>query len=60
MNPAINILLPGFWQMWHGHTQRGLVWMASIVITGPLIVPPAILWILCLVDACRLDAASRR
>jgi len=56
MNPAMNILLPGFWQLWNGHTARGLAWAAAIVITGPLILPPLILWILCLIDACRLDA----
>jgi len=56
MNPAINILLPGFWQIENGLVGRGVAWACAIVLTAPLVIPAIILWILCLIDACRLDA----
>jgi len=60
MNPAINIVAPGFWHIENGFTGRGVAWATAIVFTTPLVLPAIVLWILCLVDACRLDAAARR
>ncbi len=37
MNPAINIVLPGCWQINNGHPDRGVAWLAAIVLTTPLV-----------------------
>ncbi len=58
-SPNMSLLLPGFWHLFHGLAQRGLAWMLIVVVTAPLVVPAAIAWILCWLEALRWDARAR-
>ncbi len=58
-SPNMSLLLPGFWHVFHGHAQRGLAWMIIVIVTGPLVVPAVIAWILCWLEAVRWEARAR-
>lgn len=58
--PSINMIMPGLWQIAHGRRRRGFNWLIAFVFTIPLILPAIIIWILCLAEAFRLEAAQMK